>query len=74
LGAEFKGVAAMTWYIWCEIVCDKCSVTTAGRFNSKSLNKKEMCSDAIKNGWKLKNDEWFCNLCKKDLTAQNSRI
>lgn len=53
----------MTWPIWCEIVCRECASTTAGQFNYSSLKKNEMRNEAMRNGWKIVNNDWLCKEC-----------
>lgn len=53
----------MSWPIWCEIVCRQCASTEAGRFNTTTLNKKQMKAVAMKRGWRIINDDWVCRHC-----------
>jgi len=47
-------------FIWCEVVCRGCSCTTAGRFTSGQIPKREMRSEARRAGWILVHGEAFC--------------
>lgn len=59
----------MSFYVWAEIVCCKCSVTTAGQFTKGRLDRRGMMQQAKKAGWKhrdMGNDyghDWECSNC-----------
>lgn len=69
----------MSRFIWCEIVCASCATTTAGRFTSKTLPRREMYADAEADGWKWRHspddgqNDWFCRTCAGEVEAHEAR-
>lgn len=53
------------WPVWCEIVCSRCTTTTAGQFNTTKFNKGKMRINATNKGWRIVADDWLCVECVK---------
>lgn len=47
--------------IWCEIVCNSCAATTAGRYTFGAVPRREMKEDAYKAGWLVRESEFYCS-------------
>lgn len=63
----------MKWPVWCEIVCSKCTDTTAGQFNRTVLNKVTLRNEALRNGWRIVAHDWLCKQCLERLKSDNSK-
>lgn len=59
----------MSFYVWTELVCCKCSMTIAGRFTKGRIDRKGMMATAKRAGWQhrdMGNDyghDWQCKDC-----------
>ena len=47
--------------IWCEIVCDRCADTVAGRYVTGSIPRKSMKDEAIGRGYWFVRGSTFCS-------------
>jgi len=55
--------------VWCELVCDKCSVTISGCYvSSGPIPKRTMEKEARDSGWKVTRTECLCDYCSKGKT------
>jgi hypothetical protein len=57
----------MGFYVWTELVCAHCAVTTAGRYSCDRIRRKDMEKDAKRNRWVRIGDDWVCSeYCRKN--------
>lgn len=54
------------FFIWCEIVCRKCSGTAPGQFTLGAIPRAALEKEALAQGWKFAHGETFC--CAKCLS------
>lgn len=57
-------------YVWCELVCENCSSTTAGRYVTGQIPRREMREEAKKEGWLFDGVEVFCSSKCKDMWSE----
>jgi hypothetical protein len=51
-------------WVWCEIVCIKCSEAHAGRHVTDSrIPKRELIKEAKEGGWVFKDQDAYCHSC-----------
>lgn len=54
----------MLFYVWIEIVCNKCSTTIANRYcTTQTIPRRTMKAEAKHHGWKFVDKEWYCLKC-----------
>lgn len=60
----------MSFSVWCEIVCNKCSTTGSGRWSYSTIPRKDLAKSVKDRGWESLGDDWYCNGCKHLLAGE----
>lgn len=54
----------MSFFVWCEIVCEGCATTICGRHVSRGIPRREMKQQARAFGWSFLDDgSALCQRC-----------
>lgn len=60
--------------VWCEVVCDACSASTAGRFvNSQNIPRRAMKREAERAGWGFRGHAMYCRTCDIRIKTEEAR-
>lgn len=63
----------MRSYVWCELVCFRCSSTIGGRFTNNHIPRRELAASAKSAGWIMIEPtegfqkDWCCNKCRMEI-------
>ena len=55
----------MSFGVWIEVPCSKCSVTASGYWSfDNTMHRRQLARDLKAIGWKRSGDDWLCRHCK----------
>lgn len=65
----------MSFGVWIEVPCAKCSVTAEGSWTfGNHIHRRELSDRLKKVGWKRYGDDWFCRRCDAEIDAGRAAL
>lgn len=61
----------MSFYVWCELVCEGCAVTTSGQHTRSTIPRRAMKREAVDDyGWSFREGgKTYCAECAEKYPA-----